>query len=100
MTSKQTYTDEEILAMRKVTPQIAAAYLNISDDQIREGLQTGEFTFGICVTGPSGSRRSFDIRPRALVEYNNHGLRPETDPNLIAELVVNRILNVLGGITK
>lgn len=100
MTNRKTYTDEDILSMKKVTPQIAAAYLNVSDDQIREGLQTGEYRFGICFTGPSGIRRSFDIRPKALVEYNNHGLLPETDPNLIAELVVEKFMNVLGGRIK
>ena len=100
MTNRKTYTDEDILSMKKVTPQIAAAYLNVSDDRIREGIQTGAFPFGTYDTGPGGNKRSFDIRPKALVEYNNHGLRPEVDPNLIAELVVNQILTVLGGRIK
>jgi len=82
--------------MKKVTPQIAAAYLNVSDDRIREGIQTGAFPFGTYDTGPGGNKRSFDIRPKALVEYNNHGLRPEVDPNLIAELVVEKFMNIMG----
>ena len=100
MTNRKTYTDEDILSMKKVTPQIAAAYLNVSDDRIREGIQTGAFPFGTYDTGPGGNKRSFDIRPKALVEYNNHGLRPEVDPNLIAELVVEKFMNVLGGRTN
>lgn len=100
MTNRKTYTDEDILSMKKVTPQIAAAYLNVSDDRIREGIQTGAFPFGTYDTGPGGNKRSFDIRPKALVEYNNHGIRPEVDPVVIADLVIEGLLKVLGGRTN
>jgi|GEM_PF-6947029 len=65
------YTDEDILIMEKVSPKVAAYYLGCSPDNIYLGLQNGVFPFGVAIR--HDIEWSYDIRPRALVEYNRHG---------------------------
>lgn len=66
-------TDEEILKMKRVKPTDAAAYLGVDVTTIYYGLQDGIFTFGTAIESQKSGGWIYDIRPRALVEYNKHG---------------------------
>lgn len=66
-------TDEDILAMQKVKPTDAAKYLGVDVTTIYYGLQDGIFTFGTAIESQKSGGWIYDIRPKALVEYNNHG---------------------------
>lgn len=65
-------TDEDIWAYKSVPVRTAAEYLGVSVAFIQNGLQQGSLPFGSCVTGESG-KRTFDIRPQALVQYKHNG---------------------------
>lgn len=64
---------EEIMKFKNVPVKIAADFLNVSQEFIRTGIETGAVPFGICVTGPSG-RRSFYINPKQLVDFAVFGI--------------------------
>lgn len=66
-------TDEDILSMKRVKPADAANYLGVDVTTIYYGLQDGIFTFGTALQSPKSDGWIYDIRPRALVEYNKHG---------------------------
>lgn len=72
--NKNRLTDEEILSMKRVKPTDAAKYLGVDVTTIYFGLQDGIYPFGVAIKSQreSGSW-IYDIRPRALVEYNKHG---------------------------
>ena len=54
-----------------VPVKVAAAYLNVSIEFIRTGIENGTLSFGACVTGQSG-RRSFYISPVKLIKFKNN----------------------------
>lgn len=89
-------TDEYILTLKKVSPQIAARYLGISDNIIYEGLKNGDFPFGTATKGAKG-RWEFDIRPQALVNYNRSG---HINMDELANSIANRILAALNNINQ
>lgn len=66
-------TDEDILSMKRVKPIDAARYLGVDVSTIYYGLQDGTFTFGTAMQSPKSENWIYDIRPKALVEYNKHG---------------------------
>ncbi len=66
-------TDNDILALDKVTPTDAARYLKTSPDTIREGLRQGVFPFGAAVKAKGSTEWTFVILPRALVHYSRYG---------------------------
>ncbi len=81
------YTDEQILKMDKVTPAIAASYLKINPQTLRDGLIQGIFPFGLAMVTNGSQRTCFDIRPQALVEYNRHGMIGQSS----LEKVINKL---------
>lgn len=65
--------DSDILSMNRVTPQVAARYLGMSDDMLKELLKDGTFKFGTAWFNEKNGKWFYDIRPKALVDYNNNG---------------------------
>lgn len=65
-------TDNDILSINGSVPiDTAQKYLNIPKTMLYLGLQQGVFPFGVAVEG--SGKWIYDIRPKALVEYQNHG---------------------------
>lgn len=60
---------DDILKLKNVTPKIAAAYIGMSQDTIRLGLQQQRCPFGFAVHMPESGRWSYHISPEALVKY-------------------------------
>lgn len=81
--------DSDILTMSKVTPQIAARYLGVSDDMIRKGLQDGRFPFGTAIKSRNSDKWIYDIRPDALVQYKHYGnlLNVDVLINMLSEML-------------
>lgn len=71
------YTDEDILAMKKVSIKVASEYTGMSKAVIEQGLIDNSLPFGSAVKRLS--KYSYDIRPRALVHYNNFGWMEDKD---------------------
>lgn len=88
--------DNDILSMKKVTPQIAARYLGVSDDTIRDGLRNGAFMFGSAFKSQKSGKWIYDIRPDSLVKYNRNG---RVSPNLesLADMVAEKIIEKMEG---
>ena len=76
-------TDEEILAMDRVLPEIAAKYLDVDTQYIRFGLQQRSLPFGTAVQNPSG-KYSYLVSPGLLVAYKRGTLKIEVH-NFIKE---------------
>nr|DAD83053.1 MAG TPA: Pyocin activator protein PrtN [Caudovirales sp. ct1Jx6] len=89
-------TDAEILSLKRVTPQVAARYLGISDDTLRDGLRDGTFSFGTASRSAKSGKWIYDIRPVALVNYNNNGRLP-TNVEALAETIAAKIVRKLNG---
>lgn len=65
-------TDNDILTIEGSVPVTTAhKYLKIPKEMLYQGLQQGVFPFGVAVMREG--KYTYDIRPRALVEYQNHG---------------------------
>ena len=64
--------DDEILSVVGSVPvEMAARYLGVPKDFIYGGLQKQALPFGTAIL--MNKHWAYDIRPKALVEYNNHG---------------------------
>lgn len=85
-------TDERILAMSNVPPQMAARYLSKGDDFIFDGLRDGTLPFGTAVRSSKSGKWVYDIRPEALVRYKHSG---KMDTTAFANEVVQKILEAL-----
>lgn len=66
---QKTYTDEEIMLMTRVTPQVASRYLGIPVRNIHEGLQEDKVPFGYAY---KKSEWVYVIIPERLVKFK-HG---------------------------
>lgn len=95
-------SDDYILSLRRVTPQIAAKYLGLSVEKIREGIQDGSFPFGTVVGSREAGKLTYDIRPQALVDYGHRGAAKgsvelsDESCKKIAALVVEQMRAVQG----
>lgn len=63
------YTDEEIMSMNKITPQVASRYLGIPVRNIHEGLQENAIPVGYAY---KKNEWVYVIFPERLVKYK-HG---------------------------
>ena len=71
-------TDDDILNINGSVPvETAQKYLNIPKQMLYQGLQQGVFPFGVAVE--RRGKWSYDIRPKALVDYQNHGCQNGLD---------------------
>jgi len=87
--------DSDILSMKRVTPQVAARYLGISDDTLRDGLQDGTFTFGTASKSKKSGKWIYDIRPIALVNYNHNGRALNLEG--LADAIAGKVIEKLEG---
>lgn len=75
-------TDAEILALNRVSPEMAAEYLDKNTKFIQCGLKQGRLPFG-CAAECPGGKWSFHISPGLLVAYKrgtlNITLAPDRD---------------------
>jgi hypothetical protein len=62
------FTDEYILSLDRVTPEIAGKYIGADHEFIRNGLKQRVLPFGSAVLCPGG-RYSYHISPGLLVAY-------------------------------
>lgn len=67
----QTPTDEEILSYTNVPVSVAAAYLGLSPQTVRDGLSQGTAPYGYAVRNQEKGTWTFQISPGALVNYQN-----------------------------
>ena len=68
--SKTNYTDEEIMELSKVTPQIASFYLGVPVRNIQEGMQNNVLPIGYAY---KKNEWVYVIMPERLIRWK-HGL--------------------------
>ncbi len=68
--------DEEILAMDRVLPEVAAKFIDVDTQFVRLGLQQSRLPFGSAVQNPGG-KWSYHISPGLLVAYQRGTMRIE-----------------------
>lgn len=66
---KTTYTDEDIMSMTRVTPQVASCYLGIPVRNIHEGMQENKIPIGYSY---KKSEWVYIIIPERLIKFK-HG---------------------------
>ena len=64
------YTDEEIMEISKITPQIASRYLGISVRNVQEGMQNDKLPIGYAY---KRNEWVYVIMPDRIIRYK-HGL--------------------------
>lgn len=69
--SDQTPKDEEILSYTNVPVSVAAAYLGISSQTVRDGLSQRIAPYGYAIQNQQTGTWTFHISPGALVNYQN-----------------------------
>ena len=84
--------DEYILKLKRVSPQIAARYLGISDDKIYDGLQDGSLPFGTAFKSKESGKWIYDIRPKALVSYNRYG---RMNTHALADEITQKVISAI-----
>jgi len=67
---KNSYSDEEILELSRVSPQVASAYLGVPVRNIQEGMQNEKIPIGYAY---KKSEWVYVIMPERLVKWK-HGL--------------------------
>ena len=68
--TKTTYTDDEIMSLSRITPQIAACYLGVPVRNIQEGMQFEKLPIGYSY---KKNEWVYVIMPERLVRWK-HGL--------------------------
>ena len=71
ITRQPTPTDEEILAFDNVPVEVAARYLDWTEQTLRLALREGRATFGIAVKDRA---LTYKISPGGLVKYKREGV--------------------------
>lgn len=90
----QTPKDEEILSYTNVPVSIAAAYLGISPQVVRDGLSQKTAPYGFAIQNQETGTRTFHISPGLLVNYQNGVLNGLNVTNAV-EIMVTGIEQLL-----
>lgn len=93
MPSKNALTDEEILKYVNVPTEIAAPYIEWSNQALRAALREGSVPFGSAAQ-PSERNWSYNIMAPALVKYK-HGELPAYSPTKLQSMMVESVEEIL-----
>ncbi len=77
---KKTWTDEEIRAVKRVTPQIASAYLSNYPNamSVAVAMRQEKLPIGEAIYNPETQRWRYQINAERMIAYK-HGVLPQTD---------------------